>query len=407
MKLFTWQSFNYGFKCLCIMITLAIFGSWLARYIRDEDTTVIETATYFETEDDMMPMMSICFKQTFENIDFRSMGYKFNAFEYERYLRGFHFDPAMKEVDYENVSTNLADFLISYMVQYQNGTFIWDTIENLSWKEPYHVATLHGGNYLVKCFGLELIDKNVRFLAMLMRREIFSNLVRPRNRGFNVFFHYPNQILQSYSTIMDQWQRTDNASTSYWMEFNVRRMEAFQHRYKPDRKNCVQEWKIYDQVLLKEHSEYVGCKTPYHPKSLDYPICETKKDMLRANISLVERLPPCREIASIEPEYFDSIASQSSIKMQGKSWDNYFGIKFLLLSSRFKKTIAKEEVDFQSLIGYVGGYVGLIMGFAIAQIPEILQTTVWFFTSQHDNRKKRKSQSMRRMNTNLNIDRYA
>ena len=67
----------------------------------------------------------------------------------------------------------------------------------------------------------------------------------------------------------------------------------------------------------------------------------------------------------------------------------------------------EQEVDFQSLIGYVGGYVGLIMGFAIAQIPEIIKTTVSFFTSQHDNRKKRKSQSMRRMNTNLNIDRYA
>ena len=64
--------------------------------------------------------------------------------------------------------------------------------------------------------------------------------------------------------------------------------------------------------MLKEHAEYVGCKTPYHPKSLDYPICETKEDMLRANISLVERLPPCREIASIEPEYFDAISSQIS-----------------------------------------------------------------------------------------------
>ena len=124
--------------------------------------------------------------------------------------------------------------------------------------------------------------------------------------------------------------------------------------------------------MLKEHADYVGCKTPYHPKSLDYPICETMEDMLRANISLVERLSPCREISSIEVEYFDTISSQSSVKMQGKSWDNYFGIKFLLLSSRFKKTIAKEEVDMQSLIGYVGGYVGLIMGFAIAQIPEIL-----------------------------------
>ena len=59
--------------------------------------------------------------------------------------------------------------------------------------------------------------------------------------------------------------------------------------------------------MMEEHVKYVGCKTPYHPKSLDFPICRTMADMLKANTSLVERLPPCREIGSIEPELFELI----------------------------------------------------------------------------------------------------
>ena len=393
MNIFTWEFFNYGFKCLCILVTVVIFGTWLQRYILDEDTSVIETTSYFDTEDDILPMMSICFKQTFANVDFQKMGFNFTGMEYEKYLRGDDFNPVMEQVDYEIVSTNISEFLISYMVRYWNGTLVWDTIENLSWKPPYHIATLHGGDYIVKCFGLELIHQNVNFVAMLMRREIFPSNIRPRNRGFNVFFHYPNQLLQSYGTIMNQWKTEDIASTSYWMEFNVRRMEAFQHRYKPKKKNCVPQWRNYDQIMMEEHVKYVGCKTPYHPKSLDFPICRTMADMLKANTSLVERLPPCREIGSIEPELFDAV-SKSSIKMQGKVWKHFFAIRFGFYSKRFKKTITKEEVDFQSLIGYVGGYVGLIMGFAIAQIPEVIQTTVTFLVKLRTDRQKRRNEKI-------------
>ena len=72
----------------------------------------------------------------------------------------------------------------------------------------------------------------------------------------------------------------------------------------------------------------------------------------------------------------ENSVGNAPIKMQGKSWKHYFAVVLRFLSPRFKKTIAKKEIDFHSLIGYVGGYVGMIMGFAIAQIPEVISSTI-------------------------------
>ena len=36
--------------------------------------------------------------------------------------------------------------------------------------------------------------------------------------------------------------------------------------------------------------------------------------------------------------------------------------------------MSKRKIDIQSLIGYVGGYIGICTGIALAQVPEILAT---------------------------------
>ena len=42
----------------------------------------------------------------------------------------------------------------------------------------------------------------------------------------------------------------------------------------------------------------------------------------------------------------------------------------------FTTTISKKAQDFESLIGYIGGYVGLFVGFAVAEIPGMLKNCV-------------------------------
>ena len=376
-----WNIFRYTFRCICIIVTVVVIGSWLHRYTLDKDMTVIETASYFDTEDDMFPMLSICFKQYFDDTIFEDMGFHFTGEDYEKYLRGEeYFGDEMSKVDYHSISTNLSEYIITYNVRYQNGTLLWDMPLHISWKQPYHTITLNGGKHLVKCFGLEITDGEVFHLAVLMKRDIFADRIRPSNRGFEVIFHYPNQALNAIHTLLNQWERRDKI-TNYWIEFNVRGFEVDIHRYKSRLHNCVQDWKNYDYLMVEEDIKSAGCKAAYHPKGLKWPICSTKEQMAAVQTTLLKRPHPCREIETINYQMVENSVGNKPIKMQGKSWKHYFAVVLRFLSPRFKKTIAKKEIDFHSLIGYVGGYVGMIMGFAIAQIPEVIFSTI-IYTKQ-------------------------
>ena len=55
---------KYGFWAICIVGTWLLVGMWFIRYSLDEDKTVIENSAYYETADDVYPVMSLCFIQT-------------------------------------------------------------------------------------------------------------------------------------------------------------------------------------------------------------------------------------------------------------------------------------------------------------------------------------------------------
>ena len=61
-------------------------------------------------------------------------------------------------------------------------------------------------------------------------------------------------------------------------------------------------------------------------------------------------------------------------KLQGKKWDKWFCVVWRFLNNRFVKTVSKRKIDIQSLVGYIGGYIGICTGLALAQVPEILIT---------------------------------
>ena len=338
--------------------------------------TVIQPVSYFDTKDDVFPVLSMCFKQSFSKNSITQSGVKFNGLNYEKYLKGEYFDDSMSKIDYESVSTNLSSFLISYAVKYNNGSEVWDTTSDISWKKPYHTASWNSwGSDIVKCFGLEITDKNVFHLGIRIKRDIFPGRIRQHDRGFAVLLHYPNQILVSISTVMRQWTKRDRR-TNYWMDFNVKGMKVSLNRFKPRSDNCIQEWENYDNISFEDHIKSVGCRTPYQSKSFGRPLCNTTEEMKRAQTVLdTKRIHPCRVITHIDYQMADADQGNATIYAQEKKWKYWFGVVIRFLNYRFKKIITKKEVDFQSLVGYIGGYIGMFMGFALAQIPEVIRTS--------------------------------
>ena len=107
-----------------------------------------------------------------------------------------------------------------------------------------------------------------------------------------------------------------------------------------------------------------------------WPLCNSTEEMKKAQTVLdTKRIHPCREITQIDYQYIEVDRGNTRIYAQGKKWKHWFGVMLRFLNYRFKKIITKKEIDFQSLVGYIGGYIGMFMGFALAQVPEVIYTS--------------------------------
>ena len=67
-----WSLGKYLFKTLCALATLGLLSMGLYQYILDHDKSVVHTRSFFETQDDVLPVMSMCFEQLFEDPSFKN-----------------------------------------------------------------------------------------------------------------------------------------------------------------------------------------------------------------------------------------------------------------------------------------------------------------------------------------------
>ena len=261
----------------------------------------------------------------------------------------------------------------------------------------------------MKCFTFEITNVQVSQVSWHLGREIFPNGIRPRVDEFCTLFHYPNQILDSINTIRSQWGKKSK-DQNYYMLFSVLGMNVFSRRYKPKLHNCIRDWKNYDSIMQEKHIDTIGCKAPYQKTIHDWPICDSQEKMKETLFPIQTGLDsPCRTIENIDARktetYDKSLGPEKqyqNMKIRGKNWKEWFGVTYQILSDKFTIKINKKEMDFESLVGYIGGYVGLFAGFAVAELPGMLsngffsmkQLVVLF--AQRDGRKSMTIGSRRR-----------
>ena len=132
------------------------------------------------------------------------------------------------------------------------------------------------------------------------------------------------------------------------------------------------DWKRYDDITLEDHLTSFGCRTPDQITASHWPICSTKEGMKQARIHLNNnKRRPCRKVESVDIESGESKSIDGSDTTNSDHW---FCITIRILNHRFKDTIQQKEVDIQTLIGYIGGYIGILTGFSLIQIPQIMMT---------------------------------
>ena len=89
--------FIYSFGLLCALVTIGLCAYWCYKFGLDEELSVIHYTKFFDTNDDVFPTVSLCFRNPF--IEGRLATYGINGSLYFDFLAGNLFSKELMRVN--------------------------------------------------------------------------------------------------------------------------------------------------------------------------------------------------------------------------------------------------------------------------------------------------------------------
>ena len=368
------------FQLVCVIITVSIITYNVILYSEDEDLTEVSFKMYNQDEESIYPGITICIDKPFKTIKLEEFGEGINKTTYENFLRGRLWDDRMLNIDFDSVTIDIKDYLIEACIKRKfNGNCLKFDPDIDTFFEPSKF----------QCFGFKNIPgTNIVYVETKINVSLFPNNLRPEKWKFVVRFPFPTQIFRSAKMSYGEWQNRQNLSNGFTMNFYVRNVQVIRRRYK-ELKPCY-DWNNYDNLVMNEVSQNLGCRPVYWGEQTRLPICDTKQKMGVFEKSFFDRyfgsddsashIPPCIEPEDIQIEYSDVEATDQQ-KVDEHNVENHnthpddidwFKVRLWFRSNRFMEIKQIRAYNLQNLVGNGGGYIGLFLGYSIVQLPSMI-----------------------------------
>ena len=327
--------------------------------IEDKDLCLVDYKKVERGDEFLLPMVSICVENPFLDNKLKEISPEMNSSVYLRYLQGEVFDDKFGAIDYNNVTMSLSDYYVGGCVYWKNGSNFCHSSQTDILKHLYVTFSGFRNTAFYKCFGIEINDKyksNIKYSIQHYKQgEFLDGSRRSSGNSIFVFFHHPNQFIFSNENFK-AFYNDRTSGTDYLWVFELKGIEVLKTRNKRIG-SCVEEFKDFDELVLKRHVEANGCRAPYHRKFEKFPVCSTKKQIKQllhdANIAGNDRYPvPCQTVSKIDYEI-----NYNDLGGNGEWF--VFSVRF---PDQIKVITQNRAVDIHTLVGNIGGYLGLFLG---------------------------------------------
>ena len=104
--------FSYVSHLLCGIVTVGITVYSVYQYRLDEDVSRIEFKKFNSHKDHIYPTITLCFPKPFVEVKLATYGEGINGSSYANFLRGNLWDERMANIDYDDVSLKIEDYLL-------------------------------------------------------------------------------------------------------------------------------------------------------------------------------------------------------------------------------------------------------------------------------------------------------
>ena len=345
-------SSTYHLICWIATVSFSIF--WIYEYSLNEDLVSIDFKNYHESKTDVSPMLSFCLLNPFSDKKLRMITPEINSSTYLKFLRGEELNSTWLDIGYQSIIKNVSEYVERDRIRFRNGSLIYihpdDPHYNDSETHKYKGFNESLGRYrsialffnyrFYNCYGLSIPqDKELQDIMFRVKSSVFPSGIRQQMHSLMTIIHYPDQMLYSMHTSKYSWPKTREKRESYIMRFKISTVEVVRRRQKQNFQ-CNENWKNFDNEVLKSHVKSAGCQPIYLSSSFEEnyaPICTTKEQIKKATFALRSDgygiLPPCRSMEQISYSF-----DESTIDPKKWNWgkEETFFIKIALLNSRFK-----------------------------------------------------------------------
>ena len=327
---------------VCWSTTTALTVYFIYLYALNADLCIVDFKKFYDTNEDLLPTLSLCLKNPFLKEKFMEQNHLINDTSYLSFLKSEIFHPMFLSIDHKNVTINLSENVAAYQVGYRNGTLKRhhkNQANGTSWSIFKYSFSGFWVKKFFNCYDLQIPrDKQVRYFITSISTSIFPNGIRPQqNYGMMTLLHYPNQVLKSGKTMKYSFpqKRTDH----YIMRYIVTGVEVIRRRNKGNYP-CNEDWENYDNSVLSNHVTKIGCRTPYHypNNSSIVPICNSTEAMEKAQLNL--RLddygvpPPCRAMEKLYYTYEEASLNRTHMPIK-----DHFLLGIFVYDEQFKEIV--------------------------------------------------------------------
>ena len=337
--------FVFEFICWIATISLCIF--WIYKYSLNEDLCSVDFKNYFQSEEDVFPMLSLCLQSPISEKKLRMIMPEVDLSLYIKFLHGEEFNSRLLNIDYQSVIKNISDYIEQDGVGFRNGSRLWFHPNYATSSEflyqrhaDYRTSLTRVSSIAVfyddrfyNCYGLSIPhDRNIEFFYFLANSNIFPSGFRPAKYSLMAILHYPNQMLYSSKMVKFAWPQDRQKKDSYAMRFKMRKVEVLRRRQKRGI-GCNEDWKQYDSTVIKSHIKNIGCRPIYIDSSFqgpNVPNCTTKEQMYKARFTVRTDgygiPPPCTSMEEISYEYEESTFTPNELDVvkEGFFWIGIF-----------------------------------------------------------------------------------
>ena len=391
------------FHSILLLVTGGLLVYCTIRYIENHSSTSTSYKNYHKTARDIYPSIALCFNglAIYDSDKMKQMYGINDPLEYQKYLSGEKFNETMLDVDFDEVTDHLKEYFIGLDVSFDilgnHPAFQWINLKNKSnEKNSSEIETgpsdlfpfsISQRTSLEKCFTFDFLPKKLKMIngKIIRRFMVYLNVAKLTKIDLSVLMSYPGQMSRAIPVAMSYKQDRNILSGNFDLKEVAIGVTEVIRRRESSKESCNPESERWDEMLFQKIADSLSCR-PSHWTNVDYSnLCNDSKAMKRANFmekvfidpdDQEEMTAPCDELIDVD--------SKISDYPRGTLADTYTDLKAnfevdhnsSLLVINFERAVYREISNFRSynlegLVGNGGGYVGLFLGFAAWQIPDL------------------------------------